>query len=425
MANITGKIAEVLFESSLDTIKDQTMLVDLVSRFEPEGGGMQNSNNVVWRPVEQQATILDGWDLTGQETGIIEETYPAILGTPKNDFVSVRADDMRDMDFWRRRGVRSGMQQATELNKTIANAIATQGSLAYKSAATSGYNFIAEAQAVMNEQQRNQTSRHFVLNDRDTLKFSSDLAARQTLQGRPDEVWRTGQIGANVASFDVHTGSFLPTLAGGADPATTVTGNQSFAPQGGSVDAATGIVTNVDYRSATIAVAASASYNVGDKITFANGGTAVQAVGSSDKVATGQARTFTVVAKPTGTSITVYPKPIAVDDPALSTLQKAYANINTRILNGATVNRINTAASYKTNLFFDMDAVEVLSGSIPADLMSSFAGKKVISENMSNGQKMYMVYDGNINDMTFRYRMFTWWGVTVRDPMRCGVALSV
>ena len=425
MANITGKIAEVLFESSLDTIKDQTMLVDLVSRFEPEGGGMQNSNNVVWRPVEQQATILDGWDLTGQETGIIEETYPAILGTPKNDFVSVRADDMRDMDFWRRRGVRSGMQQATELNKTIANAIATQGSLAYKSSATSGYNFIAEAQAIMNEQQRNQTSRHFVLNDRDTLKFASDLAARQTLQGRPDEVWRTGQIGANVASFDVHTGSFLPTLAGGADPATTVTGNQSFAPQGGSVDAATGIVTNVDYRSATIAVAASASYNVGDKITFANGGTAVQAVGSSDKVATGQARTFTIVAKPTGTSITVYPKPIAVDDPALSTLQKAYANINTRILNSATVNRINTAASYKTNLFFDSDAVEVLSGSIPADLMSSFAGKKVISENMSNGQKMYMVYDGNINDMTFRYRMFTWWGVTVRDPMRCGVALSV
>lgn len=425
MANITGKIAEVLFESSLDTIKDQTMLVDLVSRFEPPAGGMQNANNVVWRPAEQQATILDGWDLTGQETGIIEETYPAILGTPKNDFVSVRADDMRDMEFWRRRGVRSGMQQATELNKTIAAAIATQGSLAYKSSATSGYNFVAEAQALMNEQQRNETKRHFVLNDRDTLKFAGDLAARQTLQGRPDETWRTGQIGANIASFDVHTGSFLPTLAGGADPATTVTGNQSFAPQGGSVDTATGIVTNVDYRSATIAVAASASYNVGDKVTFANGGTAVQAVGASDKVATGQARTFTIVAKPTATSITVYPKPIAADDPGLSTLQKAYANINTRILNGATVNRINTAASYKTNLFFDADAVEVLSGSIPAELMASFSGKKVISDTISNGQKMYMVFDGNINDMTFRYRMFTWWGVTVRDPMRCGVALSV
>lgn len=425
MANITGKIAEVLFESSLDTIKDQTMLVDLVSRFEPPAGGMQNANNVVWRPAEQQATILDGWDLTGQETGIIEETYPAILGTPKNDFVSVRADDMRDMEFWRRRGVRSGMQQATELNKTIAAAIATQGSLAYKSSATSGYNFVAEAQALMNEQQRNETKRHFVLNDRDTLKFAGDLAARQTLQGRPDETWRTGQIGANIASFDVHTGSFLPTLAGGADPATTVTGNQSFAPQGGSVDTATGIVTNVDYRSATIAVAASASYNVGDKVEIKNGGVAVQAVGASDKVATGQARTFTIVAKPTATSITVYPKPIAADDPGLSTLQKAYANINTRILNGATVNRINTAASYKTNLFFDADAVEVLSGSIPAELMASFAGKKVISETMSNGQKMYMVYDGNINDMTFRYRMFTWWGVTVRDPMRCGVALSV
>ena len=419
-----GKIAEVLFENALETYEHQDMLLRQVSFFEPDGGDMQNAGNVVWRPVQQHAPIIPGWDLTGLETGIIEETYPALLGTPNNDFVSQRADDMRDMSFWKRRGIESGKQQATNLNKAIANAIAVQGSMFYRSNATSGYSFIAEAQALMNERQGKMTERTFILNDRDNLKFGNDLAGRQTLQGRPEETWATGQIGANVAEFDVFVGSYLPNIVGGADPATTVTANQSFAPTAGAVNTTTGAVTNVDYRTATIPVTASASYNVGDKITFANAAVPVMAVGLADKSNTGVAMTFTVIDKPTGTSITVYPKPIALDDPGLTTLQKAYANVDTRILSAATVNRVNIDASKKTNLFFDKDAVEVLGGNIPANLFREFDGFKVINSTMKNGQKMYMVYDGQLNDMSLRYRLFTWWGITIKDPSRCGVAVT-
>lgn len=421
----TGKIAEVIFEEVLETIEDQTMFSDMCDRFEPNAANMQNSNNFVWRPVEQQAVIQQGWDMTGLEQDIIEETYPAILEDPRNDIVSQRADDLRDMEFWRRRGRRSGMQQVVEQNTALANAVTTQGSLFYDgSADTSGFDFISTAQAILNEQQRAVTDRYFLLNDRSTKKFGEDLAGRQTIKGRPADTWKTGQIGSNVAQFDVYTASFLPTLVGGADPATTVTGDQSFAPEGGSVDAATGVVTNVDYRSATIAVAASASYNVGDKVTFSNTAVTVKAVGISDQTNTGQARTFTIIAKPTGTSITVYPKPIAADDPGLTVLEAKYANIDTQILGTATVDRLNTDASAKTNIFWDRDAIEVLSGTIPANLFAEFDGMKVISETMKNGQEMYMIYDANMIDMTFRYRLFTWWGITVKDPQRCGVALS-
>lgn len=420
----TGKIAEVFFESVLETIEDQTMLSDMCSRFEPGAANMQNANNFVWRPVEQQAVIQQGWDLTGLEQDIIEETYPAILEDPRNDFVQQRADDLRDMEFWRRRGQRSGRQQVAEQNKAIANAIALQGSQFYRSNATSGFDFTSEGQALLNEQQRTKTERYFLFNDRDNKLFAGDLAGRQTIKGRPADTWANGQIGSNVAEFDIFTGSFLPNLVGGADPATTVTGNQSFKPEGGSVDAATGVVTNVDYRSATIPVANSSSYNVGDKVTFANGGTPVNAVGISDQTDTGQAKVFTIVAKPDGTSVTVYPKPIAADDGALTLLEKKYANIDTQILNLATMNRVNTDASAKTNLFWDRDAVEILSGNIPANLFAEFDGMKVISETMKNGQEMYMIYDANITDMTFRYRLFTWWGVTIRDPQRCGVAVT-
>ncbi len=426
MAVLSGKIAINFFESVLESIQDQTMLSDMCERFEPTSADMQNAGNVVWRPVEQQAPSIQGWDLTGQETGIIEEEYPAILTDPWNDLVEVRADDLRDMGFWRRRGKRSGRQQIVTQNTALANAIVRQGSQYYESNVASGFDFISEGQAILNEEQREQTERYYMLNDRSTQKFAQDLAGRQTIRGRPADTWRNGQIGSNVAEFDVFSVSFLPTLTGAADPATTVTGDQSFVPEAGSVDLDAGIVTNVDYRRATIPVAASGAYSVGDKVTFANGGTAVEAVGASDKNLIGRAKTFTIVSIPNATSVIVYPKPIALDDPALTVLERASANIDTQILNAATMNRVNTTVgNNKTNIFWDKDAVEVVSGQIPADLFAEFDGMKVLNETMPNGQTMYMVYDARLIDMTFRYRLFSWWGITIRDPQRCGTSIAL
>ena len=420
MSLTTGKIAEVLFEKTKESYEHQMQMLPLVSFEQPDASSMQNSGNVLWRPTQQHAPIIDGWDMTGKETGIIEETYPAILGTPSNDFVQQRADDMRDMRFWERRGEQSGRRQATELNKNIAQAVATQGSLFYRSNVTSGYDFIGLGQATMNERQLMDMGRTFMLNDRDNLTFASDLAGRQTLQGRPEDTWAKGQIAGNVAGFDVFNGSFLPNLAGGASPATTVTGAQTFAPEAGSVVAATGVVTNVDCRIATIPVAASGGYNVGDKVTIG----AVQSVGLADKQPTGQLMTFTIVGKPDATHIQVYPKPIAAVDAALSDLELAYANTDVIIPNTAVVARLNIDATAKTNLFWDKDAIEVLGGTIPAELFASFDGMKVLSDTMSNGQPLYMVYDGNIATMNFRYRLFTWYGITVANPQNCGVAIA-
>jgi hypothetical protein len=420
----SGKIAEVLLEKAVETYEHQMLMCELVMVEQHDPATMQNAGNVIWRPVQQHVNIQDDWDLTNKEGGIIEETFPAVLGTPKNVFTKQRIDNLRDKSFWERQGVQAGLAQATEQNKLIAEAIRDQGSLYYSSAATSGFDFISEAQALMNERQGVKNGRCFVLNDRDNQTFGEDLAGRQTLQGRPEQAWMTGQIGQNVAEFDVFNGSFLPNLSGGADPATTVTGNQSFAPEAGSVNATTKVVTNIDYREADIPVAASGSYNVGDKVTFSNAGTPVQSIGLADKAPTNQDMTFTIVDKPDATTITVYPKPIAADDPALSDLEKAYANINTRILNAATVDRLNTAANNKTNLFWDKGAVEVMAGEIPAGMFAELDGMKTITQTMKGGVTMYMIFDGNIEDMTFRYRLFAWYGITVANPSNCGVAVT-
>lgn len=420
----TGKIAVVMFENFLDTFESQQSLLPMTKHWLPSAADLQNAGNQIWRTVDQHAPVIEGWDLSGQETGIIQQTYPAVLGTPTNDYVSQRIDDVRDMQFWKERAETSARRQASYLNSKIASAMTLQGSLHIRSNATSGFDYISEAQALMNERQLVKNERYFMLNDRNTQRFAQNLAGRQTLQGRPAETWDNGQIGNNVAEFDVYTGSFLPNLAGGASPDTTVTGNQSFAPTAGSVDTTTGVTTNVDYRSATIAVADSSGYAVGDKVYFTNSSVPVYAVGLDDKVLTESPMTFTIVAKPNGTSVTVFPRPIAINDGALSALQQAYGNINTTILNGAVMVRLNTDTSKKVDLFWDKDAVEVLGGALPAEKFKEFAGKKVITETMKNGQPLYMVYDGSIDDLTFRYRLFTWYGITVRNPSAVGVATT-
>ena len=270
----TGKAAEVLFENAVETHEHQMSLLPLVDFFEPDSGDMQNAGNFIWRPAQQHAPVISGWDMTGSETGVIEETYPAVLGTPSNDIIELRADDMRNPGFWERRGKESGRKQSTTLNKAIATAIYNTGSLFYQTNATSGYDAIAEAQTILNERQKLMADpRYMLLNDRDNLKYSKDLASRETIQGRPEKTWGTGMVGENIAGFDkVLTGSFLSTLTGGA-ASTTTTAAVSDAPSGGTVNSSTGVVTNTDYReSSSIAVTSSASFSVGDRVSFTSSG---------------------------------------------------------------------------------------------------------------------------------------------------------
>jgi len=425
MSLSTGKIARVMLESAMETKEHQMDMLGMTTFHQPDGGGMQNQGNFIWYPVEPHRPLISGWDLSGQETGIIEETYPALLGTPSNDYIKMRADDMRTEQYWQNNAAESKRKQATELNRLIASAIAVQGTMFYRSNVTSGYEFIAQAQAIMNERQGKTTERYFLLNDRDTLLFSKDLVARQTLQGIPADTLRTGQLRNDIAGFTgVFTGSFLPNITGGADPAVTVTGDHVFVPVGGSVNATTGVVTNIDYRECTLIVNDSSLLTVGDKFTLQNTAVDINAIGLADKTNTNQAMTWTVIEITDATHIKVYPKVMAADQAAITTLEAAYANIHTAILNAATITRLNIDATNKTNLFWDKSAVEVIGGTIPAELLKQYDGMKVLTDTMSNGLDMYLVYDGNIDTMTFRFRLFTWYGITVKNPANCGVAVT-
>lgn len=417
----TAKAVEVMFETAIETHEHEMALLEMTKVYKPNSGEMQNASNVIWRGVEQQAPVIEGWDMTGQQTGIIKQFYPATLEDPKNDVFQLRADDMRDMTFWEERGRESGRKQASYLNQSLASLIRNTGTIFYGSQDASGFDFVSEAQAIMNERQLSKTGgRCFLLNDRDTRRFGTDLAGRDTIKGRPADTWNTGQIGSNVAEFDIYTGSYLGVLTGGASPDASVTADTTFTPDGQATVG--GILQNVDYRVAEVPVDDSSGYNVGDKITFSG----VNALALTDKTDTGQLMTFSIVSIPDGTTLEIYPKPIALADssPALTTEQEAYANVSTIIASGATVSRLNTSASSRANLFWEKDSIEVIGGDAPLSLLSQYAGSKVVSQPMKSGQTMYMVYDGDILSLNFTCRLFTWWGLNNRNPSNNGVAVT-
>ena len=63
-----------MFEAVLDSYESQQQLLPLVDFVEPEGGKLQNSGNVVWKPREQ-------WDL-----GIDNIEHFTPTGEPDADY---------------------------------------------------------------------------------------------------------------------------------------------------------------------------------------------------------------------------------------------------------------------------------------------------------------------------------------------------
>ena len=423
-----GKIVAEYMGKAMETFESQdTMLskVKLIKDAKP--ADLQNAGNVIWRRVQQHGVSQSGFDLTGLEQGIVSQMYPATLGTPEGNLLSLRVDDLRDISYVRDQAVIDGEKRASVLNKSIIDVILNTGSMAFRSNATSGYDFVATAQAAMNKRQGRSVNRYMMLTDSLVNKYGKDLAGRQTLmQGnQPDKTFREGDLYPRIAGFDILRSSSIGALAGGANPATTVTANVSLAPRSGSVDPITKVVTNYDYRTSdSIPVTASASYNVGDRVTFSNGGTTVKAVGRDDKTVSDEAMTFVIVSKPDATHIEVWPRPIAADDPGLTTVEKAYANINTRILSAATVDRVNIDASTNPALFWQQDSIEVYGGEVPMEILAQFGGMKVAKERLSNGLWFYVLYDANIANVSATWRQFIWYGVNNARPADNGIGIA-
>lgn len=411
--NIVAFYDKVLEQMNNDFTYAEASEVDTIA-----GDTLQNANNIYWRNVEQQAPVLTGWDLTGQETEIIEQTYPLQLQDPRNDFVQLRVDELRDRGFLDRRAVASAKRQNAEMNKRIANLIADEGSLYYESS-SADFDFVAEADTLMTERQAyRDMGATFALTPRNNQLMAGNLASRTLYRDNRSELaYGTASIGDNVAGFDLVRAPTYGTVPAAAGADSTVASDVTEVPEGFTT--VSGSIQNVDYRLGTISLVSAANYKAGDVVTF----TGVNALGLQDKTDTGQLMTFKVVAV-NGNDISVYPKPIAANQAGITAEQAAYANISTAIVATTPCVKVN-ANGGEANAFWARDSICVVNGEAPLEVLNEFDGMKVVSETLDNGVKLYMAYDARLDTLNARLRLFTWYGLVNKDPSRNGVAVKI
>lgn len=422
MANSTGKILVTLFDDVMKQMEANDVYTKLVDTDSISPDRSQNASNVFWRTVEQQRPEIEGWDLTGDETGVVEQYFPLTLSDPRGDFIQMRVDDLRDKGFMNRAVRSSSSNLRSRLNKRVADLVASTGTMYYESAAT-GYDFVAEGDTIMTERQiARDAGSSFFLAPRVAQVMSSDLASRDSsLSGINKDAYAKGIINTNIAGFDVYRAPTYGTIAPRANATTTTVATDVVeVPRGYTTTG--GVDVNVDYRYGTVVLTAGTNYNVGDVITFATaGGTPVNALGIKDKTDTGELMTFRIISKDTNT-ITVYPKPIAADQAGITDEQAAYANISTAIVATMVVSKVN-ATGGQANSFWANDSICIVNGDAPLELLNEFDGMKVVSETLNSGLKLYMAYDANLATLNCRVRLFAWYGLCNKDPSRNGNAI--
>jgi hypothetical protein len=296
-----------------------------------------------WYDAPYISTTTDGLDLTGQFNETTGLAVPHRVGTYTSVPFKLTNTDTLDSDELSRK-MRSAMQAIdNRINRAVANTVVNQGAqFVGRTAALSGFADIAAVDALLCSQDVSQTTdKTMILNPTDYNAMAADLAIRQTV--------RNGDISTSayekalvqeIAAMKVFKTSFAPvkTAAAGGG-AITVTGAQSYTPQGATLDAE-GNPTNVDNRSMNLTVSTTANVVVGDKFTIPG----VNAVSLQNKNDTGELRTFTVTGVVDGTTLQISPPIIdatAVGNTTAAQAQRDYGNCSDVAGGGVAITFVN------------------------------------------------------------------------------------
>lgn len=417
MANSFSKEERVAFELLLEGFNDQLVLSKNVAVYSTDSVTMERTGDTIWRPQPYIAQAFDGLDQTNNFKQYTQLAVPARLGYNKSSPWVLDAKELRDALQEQRLGAAAKTKLASEINRAVMNVAALQGSLVVKrTVAATGFDDVALCEAIMNEQGIPFEDRYLALSTRDYNGMASNLASRQTMQGKPETAYERAFVG-NVASFDTFKLDYANRLTAAAGSGITINtldaGNQYYSPKA-TTTATTGEVGNVDNRFQQVTVSSTTNVVAGDCFTI----TGVNAVHHLTKQDTGQLKTFRVISVDSSTQMTICP-PLITNQVA-NDASASYQNcvVNTKASNSAIV-WLNTVAAY-ANPFWQKDAIEILPGrlAIPTD-----AGTTVMRASTDQGIELVWQKWYDIKTAKTLYRLDTLFGVVNKQPEMSGLIL--
>lgn len=418
MANTFSKEERVAFELLLEGFQDALVLSRNVSTYSTDQVTMERTSDTIWRPQPYISQSFDGQDQTSNFKDYTQLSVPARIGYAKSVPFVLTAKELRDALQEQRLGSAAKQKLASDINVAVMNVASRQGTLVVKrTSAASGFDDVAQCEAIFNEQGVMDFERYLALSTRDYNGMASNLAGRQTMQGKPVTAYEKAYVGT-VASFETYKLDYANRLAAAAGGVgltidTRDAAANYYIPKATST-AVTGEVGNVDNRYQTVTISSTTNVAAGDCFTIAG----VNAVHHITKGDTGQLKTFRVISVDSATTMTISP-PI-ISNQVANDASAEYQNcvVNTKAANSAIV-FLNTVAAY-ANPFWQKDAIEILPGryAVPSD-----AGVAVMRASTDQGIELVFQKWYDINTMKTKYRIDTLFGVVNKQPEMSGIIL--
>lgn len=420
MSNSFSKEERIAFEELLEGFQDALVLSKNVAIYNTDQQMMERTNNIIWRPQPYIAASYSGTDQTTNFDDYTQLSVPATIGFTKSVPWSMTATELRDALQEQRLGDAAKQKLASDINVAVMNIAANQGTLVVKrTAAASGFDDVAQCEAIFNEQGVPGNDRYLALSTRDYNGMASNLAVSTRSFGNDisNRALRDAYVG-RVASFETYKLDYAvrKTAAGGGAGITIDTRSSAgnyWVPKATSV-AVTGESSNVDNRFQTITVSSTSGVAAGDAFTIAN----CDAVHHITKGSTGQPKTFRVISVASGTTMVVSP-PI-ISNQGGSDAEVQYQNVTfTATASNAAITFLNTTTA-SVNAFWQKDAIEILPGryAVPEG-----AGAAVMRGTTDQGLELVMTKQYDINTMKTKFRVDTLFGVVNKQPEMSGIIL--
>ena len=421
MANSFSKEERVAFEQILEGFQDALVLSKNVGVYTTDQAMMERTNDVIWRPMPYIGTSIDaapGVDISASYQDFTQLAVPSTIGFSKSVPFTLNALELRDALQEDRLGSAAKQKLASDINVAIMNVASAQGTLVVKrNLAATGYDDVAQADAIMNEQGVPDYERTLALSSRDYNGMANDLskASRSFGNEKSDSAYERSRVGM-VAGFETLKLDYANRLAAAAGGGSLTIDTQNAATNylvPAATSTAIGGQINVDNRYQTVTVSSTTAVAAGDAFTIAG----VEAVHHITKQSTGQLKTFRVISITNGTTMVISPG--IISNQVASDAAAQYQNCIVTPAATAAIVFLNVNAAY-ANPFWQRDALELLPGryAVPSD-----AGTAVMRGTTDNGIELVMQKFYDINTMTTKYRCDTLFGVVNKQPEMSGIIL--
>lgn len=408
----------VMFDNVIADFEETLVYTQAAERFNIGDAAVSaRANDTVWRPMPLQVDSQEGLDQTGNFLGHTEMAVPVTVDRIRSVPGTINSRELRDPSVLRRKGNAAKQKLASDVNDALRRQVAYYGSIVdARAGAATGFDDVASLMAKFDDLGVPEQERMAFYSSRDFVKMASDLASRQTLSGKTLTAYEKAYIN-EIAGFDVHkdaSGIYLP--AATATGATVSGANQRHIPKATIKNVATGDEHNVDNRSMLLTVAKTGgNFAVGDAFTIAG----VYSVNMKNKQQTQELKTFRVIDVKSATSIEIVPAIVCDDGADPTGSESAYKNVSATPAAGAAITMLNKNASY-ANSAFVKGALEFIPSTLAIDNQDGWASTKA---TLDNGLTVYYTRQGDINDLSTKYRWDIVFGTALLNPEMAGIQL--